>query len=97
MHPPSFRAFCVADRTVDPMGFGSGVGGYTPITTGRREPSMAMNAEEWRWPDELHEPHHGPPLNLLDLATLHRQLAEPDWIALLERTPDRRGRGSPNS
>ena len=39
---------------------------------------------EWRLPADLREPHHGPPLNLVDLAELRRALADPDWIASLE-------------
>jgi hypothetical protein len=42
--------------------------------------------EEWSLPDELHEPHCGPPLTLLDLAALHLELAEPGWFDALARS-----------
>ena len=44
--------------------------------------------EEWQLPDELREPHHGAPLNLLDLAELHLALAEPAWLDALARDVD---------
>lgn len=59
--------------------------------------AAGSNLEEWSYPDELREPHLGPPLNLLDLAELHLAMIEPDWIDSLARVPgssERRPRNS---
>lgn len=41
--------------------------------------------ETWHYPEELHEQHTGPKLNIVDILELHRALAEPDWFDALVR------------
>jgi hypothetical protein len=56
------------------------------LTAGESTSWLAVEAfaagsalEVWHLPDELDEPHDGPPLSLVDLVELHLALAEPDW------------------
>ena len=65
------------------------------LTAGESTSWLAVEAfaagsalEVWSLPDELQEPHAGPPLSLVDLVELHLALSEPDWYDALVGTLD---------
>ena len=51
---------------------------------------VGVHMVEWSLPDELHEPHDGPPLTSDDLIDLMLLLEQPDWALRLSGTSSRR-------